>query len=146
MPKMVHFGEFLKICSLHSNSVTRQVTFNRTEFGGKCLNSNATFWVVFKQCGCQTFILWWKRKQYSWVSTYLFTFKGNVDDCHTPHTNIKMKAQVWRKPHDELGFRDESHSSFCNHHSCLVWKSKWRSRFCSKEGEEGLFISLFKHW
>ena len=36
--KMVHFGEFLKICSLRSNSVTRQVTFNRTKIGGKCQN------------------------------------------------------------------------------------------------------------
>ena len=31
---MVHFGEFLKIWSLRSNSVTRQVSFNRTKIGG----------------------------------------------------------------------------------------------------------------
>ena len=31
MPKMVHFGEFLKTWSLRSNSVTRQVTFKRTK-------------------------------------------------------------------------------------------------------------------
>ena len=36
MPKMVDFGEFLKIWSLRSNSVTRQVSFNRTKIGGKC--------------------------------------------------------------------------------------------------------------
>ena len=47
---MVHFGEFLKTWSLRSNSVTRQVSFNRTKIGGKCQNSNATFWVIFKQC------------------------------------------------------------------------------------------------
>ena len=47
---MVHFGEFLKTWSLRSNSVTRQVRFNRTKIGGKCQNSNATFWVIFKQC------------------------------------------------------------------------------------------------
>ena len=29
--KMVHFGEFLETLSLRSNSVTRQVTFNRTK-------------------------------------------------------------------------------------------------------------------
>ena len=34
-----------------SNSVTRQVSFNRSKIGGKCQNSNATFWVFFKQCG-----------------------------------------------------------------------------------------------
>ena len=38
-PKIVHYGEFLKICSLRSNSVTRQVSFNRTKIGGKCQNS-----------------------------------------------------------------------------------------------------------
>ena len=39
MPKMVHFGEFLKTWSLRSNSVTRHVNFNRTKIGGKCQNS-----------------------------------------------------------------------------------------------------------
>ena len=38
MPKIVHFCEFLKISSLRSNSVTRQVTLNRTKIGGKCQN------------------------------------------------------------------------------------------------------------
>ena len=47
---MVKFGEILKTWSLRSNSVTRQVSFNRTKIGGKCQNSNATFWVIFKQC------------------------------------------------------------------------------------------------
>ena len=36
---MVNFGEFLKTLSLRSNSVTRQVNFNRTKIGGKCQNS-----------------------------------------------------------------------------------------------------------
>ena len=35
MPKMVHFGEFVKTLSLQSNSVARQVTFK----SGKCQNS-----------------------------------------------------------------------------------------------------------
>ena len=51
---MVQFGELLKTWSLLSNSVTRLVVFNRTKIGGKCQNSrhnsNATFWVIFKQC------------------------------------------------------------------------------------------------
>ena len=37
---MVHFGEFLKIWSLRSNRVTRQISFNRSKIGGKCQNSN----------------------------------------------------------------------------------------------------------
>ena len=48
--KKFHFGKFLKTWSLRSNSVTRQVSFNRTKIGEKCQNSNATFWVIFKQC------------------------------------------------------------------------------------------------
>ena len=39
MVKMVNFGEFLKIWSLRSNSVTRQVSFYRTKSGGKCQNT-----------------------------------------------------------------------------------------------------------
>ena len=50
MPKMLNFGEFLQTWSLRSNSVTRQVSFNTTKIAGKCQNSNATFWVIFKQC------------------------------------------------------------------------------------------------
>ena len=53
MPKMVNFGELLKIWSYCSNSVTRQVTLNMTKIGGKSQkwkNSNATFWVILKHC------------------------------------------------------------------------------------------------
>ena len=44
------FRRVFETWSLRSNSVTRQVSFNRTKIGGKCQNSNATFWVIFKQC------------------------------------------------------------------------------------------------
>ena len=42
----------MKTWSLKSNSVTRQVNFNRTKLveNAKIKNSNATFWVIFKQC------------------------------------------------------------------------------------------------
>ena len=56
---MVHFGEFLKTWSLRSNSVTRQVSFNWTKISGKgqkFKNSNATFWVIFKQCEYANFM------------------------------------------------------------------------------------------
>ena len=46
MPNMVKLGEFLKIWILRSNSVTRQVTFNRIKIGGNAKMSkiqNATF-------------------------------------------------------------------------------------------------------
>ena len=46
-------GEFLKTWILRPNSVTRQVSFNRTKIGGKCQNSQIQmrhFWVFLKQC------------------------------------------------------------------------------------------------
>ena len=55
MPKMVHFGEFLKpeACGQTVLRLERQVSFNRSKIGGKCQNSkysNATLWVIFIQC------------------------------------------------------------------------------------------------
>ena len=47
---MVHFGEFLKTWSLRPNSVTRQVTLNRTKIGRKCQNCKTLmrhFWRFF---------------------------------------------------------------------------------------------------
>ena len=43
-------GFFLNNWSLRSNSVTRQVNFNRTKIGGKYQNPNATFCVILKHC------------------------------------------------------------------------------------------------
>ena len=72
---MVHFGEFLTTWSLRSDSVTRQVNFNRTKIGEKCQNAknlNATFWVIFKQCEVETFKLNW-----------FFSIQWNcLDVCH----------------------------------------------------------------
>ena len=51
--KMVNFGAFLKTWSLLSNSVSRQVTLNRTKIVEKCQSwkiQNARFWVIFKHC------------------------------------------------------------------------------------------------
>ena len=38
MAIVINFCEFLKTCSLWSNSVTRQVNFNWSKIGGKCQN------------------------------------------------------------------------------------------------------------
>ena len=56
-PKMGHFGEFLKTWSLLSNSATRQVSFDRTENGGKC--QNWKIWVIFKHCRIIRGEFWW---------------------------------------------------------------------------------------
>ena len=45
---MVIFGEFLKTWSLQSNSVTRQVTLNKTQIGGKCENCKFLIFLFFR--------------------------------------------------------------------------------------------------
>ena len=52
--------EILKTWNLRSNSVTRQVNFNRAKIGGKCQNSNETFWVIFKHCALQSCKVLWR--------------------------------------------------------------------------------------
>ena len=81
--KICQFWRVFEKWSLRSNSATRQVeklkfkmrhflsfyllkqcvtrlTFNRTKLDGKCHNSYATFWVIFKQCvfGLSDIFLW----------------------------------------------------------------------------------------
>ena len=80
---MVHFGEFLKIWSLRSNSVTRQISFNRTKIGGKCqnkINSNVTFWGIFEYCA---HIVFENGPNHTWycdnsgIITFHFPFLGH---------------------------------------------------------------------
>ena len=79
MTKMVHFSEFFKTWSLRSNSVTRQVSFNRTKIGGKCQNSknlNTTFWVIF-------FFTKESFEEAGKATTNILTFKPGVYMLHT---------------------------------------------------------------
>ena len=79
---MVNFGEFLKTWSLRSNSVTKQVTFNRTKIGVKCQNwkiKSATFWVIFKHYDIN-------RRADHWLLTEL---------KQTFHLSIKYKLIFW---------------------------------------------------
>ena len=78
---MVQFGEFLKTWSLRSNSVTRKVSFYRTKIGGKCQNSNATFWVIFKQCDF--------AMTYIWALNYFALMRQNSKErkAFVRHTN-----------------------------------------------------------
>ena len=62
---MVHFGEFLKTWRLRSNSVTRQVSFNRTKIVGKCQNK----WILMTKFQ----ILTHKPKIDKWI------FGQNID-------------------------------------------------------------------
>ena len=78
MPKIINFGEFLKTWSLRSNSITRQVSFNRTKIGGKCQNSNATFWVIFKQCDAALYVYEFKISKSRECQTILLCIKSCI--------------------------------------------------------------------
>ena len=90
---MVHFGEFLKTWSLRSNSVTRQVNFNRTKIGGKCqkfkcdiLSNFQTMWdgvykkswllsccmLLKSQWGLRTLMMMSLRRILGFLSTHIF--------------------------------------------------------------------------
>ena len=59
---MVNFGDFLKTWSLRSNSVTRQISFNRTKIWWKMpkiKNQMRHFLVIFKHCDSV-----WKSKKW----------------------------------------------------------------------------------
>ena len=50
------FWRVFEDLKLAVNSVTRQVSFNRSKIGGKCQNSNATIWVIFKHCETESYV------------------------------------------------------------------------------------------
>ena len=58
IPKIVNYGEFLKTWSLRSNSLVRQVTFNRTKMP-KLKNLSAVFCVICKLCALAQFLSFW---------------------------------------------------------------------------------------
>ena len=62
--KNSQFSEFLKTRSLRSNSVTRQVNFNKTKICGKCQRSNATSLLIFKHCAKP-----WSLQNYQFLSS-----------------------------------------------------------------------------
>ena len=67
MPKMVNFDEFLKIWSLRSNSVTRQMSFDRTKIGWKCRNLKI------------------KMRYFGWFSNIVFlSYKDILGWCSSP--------------------------------------------------------------
>ena len=75
MPKTVHFGEFLKIWSLQSNSVTRQVNFNTTKIGEKCQKSE----IQMQHLSGQKVI---KNAKYGLIWRVLENLKFAVKQCY----------------------------------------------------------------
>ena len=82
MPKMVKFGEFLKIWNLRSNSVTRQVNY------AKIKNSNATLGVIFKRCD-NVWLLWYFGDQNNFFYNISITVKY-INLFHLFHN-------IWKK-------------------------------------------------
>ena len=114
---MVHFGEFLKTWSLRSNSVTRQINFNRTKIGGKCQNSNATFWVIFKHCAAD------QKSSQNWDSTvaYQKSLVGCwqivnhewMSECCWTSSSAFLKVAMWIELMTLVTWRNRITSSWC---------------------------------
>ena len=83
IPKIVNFGKFLKTWSLRSNSVTKQVRLKKDKNWWKMpkfKSSNATFWVIFKQCAdvvCTTYTYLYYGWPHFWQISSCFL-------CHPP--------------------------------------------------------------
>ena len=105
MPKMVHFGEFLKTWSLRSNSVTRQVSFKKDK----------NWWKMpkFKNSKCDIL----SNFQTMWTSDnfdigFLYKTKKMVTYFHVSvdNNNKKSKRQVHWHPfffqHDGISFTE----------------------------------------
>ena len=87
---MVHFGEFLKMWSLRSNSVTRQVSFSRTKIGGKCQN-----WAI------QMGHFGWFSNTVSSLRPPSLTFRGSFGKAHLPNSAIfKVFVSAAEAPED----------------------------------------------
>ena len=71
MLKMVNFGDFLKTWSFQSNSVTRQINFNRTKISGKCQNSKT------------------QMRHFGWFSHTVYTIT-NLFRCHKTNKYIRF--------------------------------------------------------
>ena len=87
---MVNFGDlgdFLKTCTLRSNSVARHVTFNKTKIVGKCQNkknSNATIFDNFQT-------LWYSLQNY--LSSFILEIHFIMATCVT-QGNISWFSHV----------------------------------------------------
>ena len=95
--KMVHFCKFLKTWSLRSNSVTRQVSLNRTKIGRKMpkfKNSNASYWVIFKHWRVSLVIRDTVQKLQEEDDYNLDDYDASLD--HFIDMSYKRKSEVWK--------------------------------------------------
>ena len=91
MPKMVNFGEFLKIWSLRSKSVTRQGTFKRTKIDEKWQNWNFKYDIL----SAQKFIKNAKNGQFGEILK-IWSLRSNSVTRHVTFIGTKMleKAKI----------------------------------------------------
>ena len=66
MPKNGPFWRVFEKLKLAVKQCSRQISFNKEKIGGKCQNSKATFWVIFKQCVSQS---WKITKKVSFITS-----------------------------------------------------------------------------
>ena len=143
MPKIVHFGEFLKTWSLWSNSVTRQVSFNRTKIDRKC--QNATLWVIFKQCEVVHYVkvythlvfLAQELKLLALLNLCIFLLLfhnllnfslSSILSLSTKLSNKPLLALiVWNVSNFSVVFL--LRSSYTKQHQCVFDTQRWRTRF-----------------
>ena len=84
---------FLKNWSWWSNSVARQVNFDRTKIGGKYQNSNETFWVIFNQCESQK-----SRFRSDFLTDFFWQGVRRFANWQfSPGRKGKFKAKFWHK-------------------------------------------------
>ena len=127
---MVNFGKILKSWSLRSNSVTRQVRFNRPKIGGnwktpKLKNSHATFWVIFKQCA-----KFFKRQKLIISNEIIFEFSKIKIDIYLTKG---LFATIHYKVDDGIN----------NNHDFFFKHSLEKSSFVQNLAES-IFVSFFK--
>ena len=123
---MIHFGEFLKTWSLRLNSVTRQVSFNRTKIVGKCQKFKCDILGDFQT-------MWFLSSSMDFLSC------TNTDVNHTFPLSINSKSFTFVIPelmlvHTERFFTLSNLISWCLWTSFLENESSFcRSSFAIKQ-------------
>ena len=136
MPKMLHFDEFLKTWSLQSNSVTRQVSFNRTKIGGKCQNLKIQM-RHFEQFSTNVtrvetnLRLWQDIFEYIWIS--LCPEKGHLKIACFDMTNVATLIKCSSQPTNSIINSDcfpmmsrmAMETSVAGGDSCSIYNWNW---------------------
>ena len=156
MPKMVHFGEFLKSWNLLSNSVTRFVNFKRSTFGEKCQKKIkcdilGPFRRVFeKTCGQKvlpdrSILIGQKVVNITSEASYIYNLSGqklikNTENGHFWRV-FENLSRLWKSVTRQVHFGE-----FWNPESCGQIVLPDRSLFIGQKlTKNATFWVIFKH-